>query len=509
MSRAGSTAFTRIGTLLRRPVVWLLLLLAVQGLALQRSGHLEPRRVADTPTYLTAAKIAGDLEAALSYRRTTGYGRFLRLFARDDWSFALAWVPPVQLVLFDASVLLLLVALGRFFASPWLAFAASAPMVGSPALTLVDRVQPDFLALAFVVAAFAFLALLVERGTPVRWLGLVGSVFASYQLRPAGFFVVALLPVLGVAWRVIRNRQRLVRALAFGAWVALATVGPYVAFATLRAVTVGHFGLVSFGGANAAGVAIYFIDEELAAELPADQAEMARKIIELRAKRGYRAMVEGDDPADFWGQYGDNIFRVGLSVAMWDRKAREARVERAGLDDPSLDVPRLVEANDRLAALASEVFRRRPRLYARWVRASLELSLRQLGLRWISVPFWLLVASLPLAWLAARRRGAPAAGRRDHGPADASAGRRAEPRVPAASRSTGEPPAGPRTALCRRALACFALGAISFYAAYTIGISLVSLPFERYFLSTIVFLPGLLVALLVELWTSALARHPG
>ncbi len=89
----------------------------------------------------------------------------------------------------------------------------------------------------------------------------------------------------------------------------------------------------------------------------------------------------------------------------------------------------------------------------------------------MTIPYFLLIVSLPIAFLVARRSG-------------------------------NEPDADDRQR--HRALACFALAALSFYAAYILGISLVSFPFERYFVSTVVFIPPLLAVVLTEAWSGIL-----
>ncbi len=219
-----------------------------------------------------------------------------------------------------------------------------------------ERIQPDFLALAFVVAAFACLMLLVDRRTVPRWLGLIVSVFVSYQLRPSGFFIVVLLPVLGTIWLLVRNRERASWALGLGFLMALATLGPYVAFAGFRLARVGHFGLVSFGGCNAAGVAVTFLDESLVEELPDGVDRLGRKLLAARERKGLRPMTLDDDPAEFYGEYSTNVFRVSMAVARSQRTRRIKRLALKGETDPLQPESWLIEVNRRLGDFASEVF---------------------------------------------------------------------------------------------------------------------------------------------------------
>ena len=124
----------------------------------------------------------------------------------------------------------------------------------------------------------------------------------------------------------------------------------------------------------------------------------------------------------------------------------------------------------------NQVFRLRPRLYAHWIFAALALSLSQLtDWPWLWIPPLLCLLSLPIAL---RRRPPPPDGEA------------------AALRS-----------LRRRALLCLMIGALAYYALYTLSVSLVSFPFERYFLSTIVLIPSAFVALLAGIWADV-RRQP-
>ncbi len=468
MSVRLSRLFSPMLSGVRKPVVWLILQIAVATWLVGTDNGLAHRRVADTKSYLTAADSTSVREALGGYR-TYGYPLFLELFRDDDGTIRLRRIPRVHLMVFFASVLVFWWGTKRFSGSGWLALAAASPLIYAPALTLVRWIQPDFLAVAFVVLAFAFLMLLLERRSALRWIGLALAVFITYQLRPAGLFLVALLPVLGGVWTMVRNREGFRRALAFAGLLAISTLGPYVTFAALRWITVGHFGLVSFGGSNAAGMAICFLDLPLVKELPEDQQGLARSILQARRRQGFEPMRRGDDPEAFFEQYSTNIFRISLS-AIRTRIRSETRA--AGIQDgvrDGLPTTWAVEANRALTDLARQILRRRAGLYLSWVKASVRYGMRQLGAwPWIVWPSLLLFVSIPLAVLEV----AVSPRRRD-----------------------------PEAELRARSLICFTFGAVTFFCAYIGLIALISFPFQRYFVSAVILLPSMLVALLYETWT--------
>jgi len=459
----------RLGATLRRPIFWLV----VQSLALVvfvgTTGGLDPKFERDTRTYIAASK-ATSVREALSHIRTVGYPLLLRALKQVDFgrSGPYARVPAVQLLIYLGAVWLFWVGLSCFLEAPWLALAASSPLLWGQPLALMRSLLPDFLAMAFAIAAMGALFLLAVRPNRWLWIALATALFASYQLRPAGVFLIAFVPVLAVLlWR-LRNRASWVKALRFGAIAAVVAVGPYLGFATLRWVAVGHFGLVSFGGFNAAGMAMLFLDDDLIRELPAEERLLAEQIQRRRARRGWGVVSAADDLDEvIRQQYSKNIFKIGMAKA---RILIREELEATGgaLNTRRLDRPDflVVEGNRRLGRLAKSIVLRRPGSYLRWVRNSLGHGLASLAdvalIRW---SFILLVASLP--WTLLRRH------------LDTSL-------------SAGEKSAR------WQALAGLAVLAVGYFAAYLLLVSLVSFPFPRYFISIVLFLPPLMVALVFE-----------
>ena len=443
-----------------RPWFWLLLQMALVYATLASNGRLDPVRHADTESYYISAE-ATSLTAALSHYRTYGYGLFLKSLGaahlgRDA-------IPPAQAVIYLVAVWLFWVAFSRYGHSGWLGFAAASPLLYAPILDLVGLIQPDFLAAGLVILAVAFLLFLAtvqkSRLRPVLWLGLTLAAFLGYQVRPAALFLVVWLPLVGGAlyWLGPASRRH---TLAFAGRLSLATALPFVVFAFLRPATVGHFGLVSFGGYNLAAVASSFVDQKLLNELPKEVRPTARRIHRARTERGWRPMTPGAETRNWFGQYNDNLWRISLTVA-WSELRQE---KRRGVAPPGLD---RVIVNDRLTRFSRRVIKRRPGLYLQWVRDAFADGVRQLGsFAWIRWPFILIMLTSAVAWL------------------------------------RGRPPASEARAsiVALRALATIALIGTTFFALHLLLISLVSLPYPRYTLSTILFLPSALCALLFEMW---------
>lgn len=474
LSELGSSALR----VTRSPAAWLVTQLVVATWFLASTGALEYRRVPDTASYLETAN-AESLAVALGQYRTIGYPAFLELFRGAEGAIRLGRVPIVHWLLFAVSILLFFVGMARLSRARWLAFSAATPLIYSPSRLLVDRIQPDFLAMAANVAAFALLFLLLARPTRLRWVAFGGIVLASYQLRPAGVFLVVLLPFvagmaqwLGAGWTAARARRVAAR-------VALVTVLPLLVFSGVRWMTVGHFGLVSFGGFNAMGMAASFLDHRLINHLPEAQRPLARAIFRERNQRGYEPMTRSDDPRDYFAQYSPNIFSISASTTKQRIKQELAR-RRAQSGESRLpgglplDWP--VEVNRRLSDLAGAIMVRRPVLCSNWFRAAFLYGTEQLARwLWITWPALLLVVLLPIrAW----RSTAPA---RDGTDADRAR---------------------------YGAVVTLLLSGVGLFTGHLLIVSLVSFPFQRYVLSMILLLPSLLTALVFETARAILPGSP-
>jgi hypothetical protein len=86
---------------------------------------------------------------------------------------------------------------------------------------------------------------------------------------------------------------------AAAAATGLVSVLLLLAFCGLRWVTVAHFGLVSFGGPNQAGMAANSLDGRVVRELPQEHQRLARNMLKMRRKRGWEAMHPSSSTLDY------------------------------------------------------------------------------------------------------------------------------------------------------------------------------------------------------------------
>jgi hypothetical protein len=451
---------------LRKPLFWLTLQLVVTLGVLAWTGGLEYRRHLDTPSYLN---LAGEksLTEALSHRRTLGYPIFLLAVSQAGrW---LSPVPTLQILRYFASICLFWYAVRRLSGSGWLALAAAVPLPWAGIMTLANVVLPDFLAaVAAVVAVSCLLLLLSGSSRAVWWVGLGAAVFCAYQLRPAAVFLVAFIPMLGLILKWLRGERGWGALAKWTAIAALVTFLPFLAFCSWRWSTVGHFGVVAFGGLNQAGMAANFLDGQLVHELPQKHRRLARNMMRMRRERGWGTMNMRSATVDHFAQYSDNIWRIALPTA----QREYSRIVALPEDHPErldgMDRPRQVVQNEMLSRASKAIVRLRPALYFKWVTSALVYGVDQL-LRyvWIVAPALLIVFSVPIFLLTARS--------------------------PADSGSSLEP------VVFSTLVGLLVLG-VGYFTAYLLLVSLVSFPFTRYFVSLTLFLPSALSAQLFVMW---------
>lgn len=457
--------------LLGHPLFWLSLQLAVTFGVLAAAGGLEHERVPDTPSYLDAAK-ADSLLEALAHYRSLGYPAFLRLVTTPEhW---LSPVPALQVGLYFLSLYLFWLAVERLSGSGWFALAATLPLPWAGVMTLATYIQPDFLASVATIVAISCLLVLVAGSKRILWgMGLAVGVFFAYQLRPASVFLVGLIPLLGLALRWLQNRGDWRGLLRWSVGLAALTLVPYLVFCGLRWVTVGHFGVVSFGGTNLAGLAASFVDGRVVRELPREHRPLARRLMSRRTRMGWRPMRLDSDILEYFGQYSDNIWKVARPVAKKTYRIDRQRVVKE-LGESQWDPrPMEVVVNEMLGSASKAILRLKPRHYFKWVASAILFGLRHLlEYAWITAPFVLVMLSLPILILQ-QRTGA---------------------RLPEACQPVRTP-----------ALVAILILAVGFFAAYLLLVSLVSFPVTRYFVSMTLFLPSAICVQLFEIWRIILA----
>lgn len=406
------------------------------------------------------------LADTLQYTRTVGYPIFLRTILELTGSYGP--VAYVQLLVY----LLAVVGFGRAaelaWGSKWLALAAASPLFYARVIhDYADDVMPDTLAAAFAVAALASLLWWLARRQSWLALAVVGLfVFLAYQVRPAYLFLLALVPLLGLALALRRTGlaawkeglRRTFLVLVLTAWL------PFLAWSGFRWAVAGHFGLVSFGGINLIGITGSMLSPAVIRGLPASDQPLARAILAGRREQGlaFRGAYHNGRWVE---EYNQNIWTIAF-------KAAETLYRR-----PDQTMRQFwVDANRRFTRLSFAVIRARPRLYLRWIYDSLDVArIRIAGDRTIRWPAIVLLASFAcrLLWVLGRRLWR----------------RRPEPGLPGRLFASLD----------------LALLAGSYLAASLLLIVAVEPPVNRYIFAAALFLPSALCAAAVELW---LPRSP-
>jgi hypothetical protein len=350
--------------LAEQPWVWVLGNALVVLALLQVSGRLEARIEPDTPLYQSMP--LDSLEAALSQVRTVGYPLFLRAVRAATGTDRAA--PYFHFLVYLLAVLLFGRALRTAEFSPGARGAACCVLLWSHAVfEFTGPLLTDALGVAAaIVAMSALIFTLLHASSVIAWMGLTLAIFAAYQVRPVYQFLAPLTPCLGLGLAVFVFRLPLDwrKGLRLFALLAIAAMGPLLAFCVFRWSVVGHFGLVSFDGYNWIGVAGQLLDEDLLPALSPEVRPLAREILQRRA-----VYPEWAPPVNYWAMernYNSLLYQVTVPAAS----------DVYGGD--------LVQMNDRMTALAMEVIALRPREYLRWLAWSGRDGLRSVLILFIT-----------------------------------------------------------------------------------------------------------------------------
>ena len=232
--------------------------------------NIAPLFVPDTVGYVLFAD-QNYLEA-LSSIRTIGYPIFLAtLKALTGGYDSLA---TVQFIFYALSVLTFWFVLVRSGAERWLAFALSIPLIYNPIVQLHGHIlTSDTLGLAFALfVVSAIIAACHFSKNNLIWILVAISLFASYQIRPSNLYLIVFVILFGlILWVMKRFFQKSQEAWKpafkpFFLRLLIVSLLPFLLFSALRGVTVGHFGLVSYGGLNVIGIIAPMIDKSLISE---------------------------------------------------------------------------------------------------------------------------------------------------------------------------------------------------------------------------------------------------
>ena len=219
--------------------------------------------------------------------RTIGYPAFLRIVELMDPR--LVSLAMLQLWIHLFAVFFFALSLASLGVSSGMVLCISTPLLYSPAMrTTYFHLMSDSLACSlglFVVA----MAVLVVRYPSRRlaWGVLAFTLFATYLVRPAYIFLILFIPLLILFLGLVRIGVRRFKPLLtfFITRSVVGCIAPFILFCSLRLVTVGHFGLVSFGGYNMVGIISQFLNPEDMATLPLEFHPLAEKIFLERQKR--------------------------------------------------------------------------------------------------------------------------------------------------------------------------------------------------------------------------------
>lgn len=480
---------TTLGSLRRwaaRPEGWLLLTMAWVYARFRQLGHLEPVRSADAASYEWPWELM-TLSDALHSLRTFGYPIVLRVWGLFSDSHAA--LPTFHLLLYFLAVAFFWRSFAAYSGSPWLSFAAVVPLLTSSLLPFVRFVQPELIAPTMAIATVAFLfRLMVHPKRPWLWFGLVAATLATYHLRPIYLAIAALVPLLGVCFRLLAGREGRRRVVRFGAALALATLLPVFAYCGFRWLVVGHFGIINLLGYELVAITANFLDEETVQALPGEYQELGERTLRQRSLRGWKTYTRESVSLPHFRQYGQNQWFIAEPFArqiLMRRRHRYRQINGVSAlpispleawqienaDRPPLEGDLARAMNDYFQGFGTTLIDAKPELYRKWVVDGYLYGLDRITRNgWIRWPILAIVASVPFL-LGARARAGP-----------------------------DRPRADPRGVY-----ALFLLG-LGFFLSELLLISIVSWPWDRYLFGAALFLPSALSATLFALWRDVLHR---
>lgn len=362
------------------PASWLLLESALVIASAACLGMFRVGTTNDTSGYIQSSKVP--LLELLSGVRTVGYPLFLNAVALISPEFGL--VPFLQLGLQLMVVALLFFCLKRYGAEPWEALALTSGFLSTVLNDpTVQCLMTDSPGRTLAVAALASLWwLAAEPRRPLPWCVFAISLFCAYQVRPATLPLVVIAPVIGIILYRLRGNGGgdTVRAAGMhGLRLATASALPLLVFCLLRLAIVGHFGLVSFGGYNLAGIAVEFLDPHSTRnEVPESLRPLARAIAVAREREDVPyAIGEGKVDLKIWREnYNLNVWKTTVPAAV------------------GLYGNHPVEINRQITELSRVLIKQNKKLYLRFVLANLQDGLGGLIRYGLVLQIWGSVAFL-------------------------------------------------------------------------------------------------------------------
>lgn len=417
---------------------WLVAQALAVGLWLTLGPGLKAVHHVDTPSYLKALD-GTSLSQDLSSHRTWGYPIFLKVAAACPGGLESAGY--LQLGIYLAAVIVLGVVARRYLNSTWLGLAFASPLFYCPLVAgFATALRPELPAAAWCVLTVAFL-LAVTLGPRHwwAWAALAFTLALTYHTRPSYLFLLAWVPLAGLALRPsIRPVEARPTLLPWCGRLALAVGLPFMLWCGLRLAVVGQFGLVSFGSINWIGITGSLLTPEVVPELPPRERWLARQILARKAELGLSPHYDFDR---LRFEYNKVVFNSALASIRRDPQRPK--------QDPQAQ---WMYANERFTSLSLAIVRARPGLYFRWLVDASWFTVKRLARSlWTLLPTVACLLGLAVAW--GRQRPS------------------LDPRIKA-------------------------LAAISFlYAAMALALVLaVETPLDRYVFASVLFVPGALLA---------------
>lgn len=367
----------------RREIVWLLALTALSVLVLAVTGGFTPKIMPDTGGYLNV----GSFPAALAQTRVPLYGPLVELV---DSGGTFVLVPVLQTVFFFAVTWFLAFELRRFGLSGLAVLSVAAALLFSNSLLLTSRtVHPELPAITCGLLAFAGAVRLAGPALS-RWaivLVLVGAGLA-YLLRPSFLPLIFVLPVLYAGLRALRGER------PFTAWtgaVLVAAALPFLVVSSLRAVTVGDFNIVSFGGYQMSGMAVLMLSEPVVARLPERDRALGERLLAARQS----AEQSGDAIGVPRNSTNQRSF-VSAALAYFDVYARTYDRMLTLAHAQKRPNENWLAFNRRMMGFSLAVVRAAPVRYATWVVGATQRLIGQAVIA--NLPLMLAVIVMLVAW---------------------------------------------------------------------------------------------------------------
>ena len=331
----------------RKYQLWLVLFPFIVLVGLFVRGQLRPVTEPDSRYYVEFDW--SSWTSILNSTRTFGYPAFLRaaaLLGAEN-----AAVPFLQWLAAMCAAWLVYWGLLRAGYRVTIAFwCAIVLMLNRQMIDSVHLVMADSLATSMAIASVAcFFAITAKSDNALAWCGLAIFTFAAYQVRPAYLFLVPFWPLTVLVSDVllVRRGSSFATLAKRATLAALLIIVPFVGFCTLRWCTVGHWGLVSFGGYNVIGIAGQFLDRQLANELPETVRPLALRLAEEKEKLGLNT-----------GAIDFDSMEKGYNILVW-RIAVPAAEEIYENDS--------VAINRNLSQLSNAIIQRRKATFVKWL----------------------------------------------------------------------------------------------------------------------------------------------